>query len=155
MTESAPAAIAFVASPENLIPPSEISGTLDPRVARAQSAMAVIWGTPAPLTTRGQDRSGSDAHLDSVRAQVDQIPRAFVSRHIARDHGLAQYDHEKQVHDDAHVGRHVIEHRHQPGALCGGTAEAVRPEMNRAGKLLANVRHNQEDRAGQSFSTQK
>ena len=44
--------MALVMSPEYLIPPSEISGTPEPRVARAHSAIAVICGTPAPLTTR-------------------------------------------------------------------------------------------------------
>src|ERR1035441_2575034 len=52
MTVSAPAAIALVTSPEYLMPPSAISGTPASRVARAHSAIAVIWGTPAPETTR-------------------------------------------------------------------------------------------------------
>jgi hypothetical protein len=52
MTQSAPDAIAFEMSPEYLMPPSEISGTPAGRVAREASAMAVICGTPAPLTTR-------------------------------------------------------------------------------------------------------
>jgi len=52
MTASAPAARAFVMSPENLIPPSAISGILASRVARAHARIAVICGMPAPLTTR-------------------------------------------------------------------------------------------------------
>ena len=52
ITQSAPAASAFVTSPENLMPPSAISGTPLLVVARATSAIAVICGTPAPDTTR-------------------------------------------------------------------------------------------------------
>src|SRR5437773_7121156 len=52
MTQSAPAAMAFVMSPEYLTPPSAMSGTPAPRVAREHSEMAVICGTPAPVTTR-------------------------------------------------------------------------------------------------------
>src|ERR1700686_619293 len=39
-------------SPENLMPPSAITGTSVPSAARAASMIAVIWGTPAPVTTR-------------------------------------------------------------------------------------------------------
>src|SRR3954470_22479160 len=52
ITASAPAAIAFVISPEYLMPPSAISGTPASRVAREHSEIAVICGTPAPDTTR-------------------------------------------------------------------------------------------------------
>ncbi len=52
ITESAPAARALVMSPENLMPPSAMSGTSVSRQARAHSWMAVICGTPAPVTTR-------------------------------------------------------------------------------------------------------
>ena len=52
MMQSAPAAMAFEKSPEYLMPPSEISGTPVSRVALAHSRIAVICGTPAPLTTR-------------------------------------------------------------------------------------------------------
>ena len=39
-------------SPENLMPPSAISGMLASREAFAHARIAVIWGMPAPLTTR-------------------------------------------------------------------------------------------------------
>src|SRR6478736_2940659 len=52
ITTSAPAAIALATSPENFTPPSEITGTPLSRVALTQEAIAVICGTPAPVTTR-------------------------------------------------------------------------------------------------------
>ena len=52
MTIEAPAAIAFTTSPENLMPPSAMSGTRVPRVAFAHSRIAWTCGTPAPVTTR-------------------------------------------------------------------------------------------------------
>src|SRR6186997_2465390 len=52
ITTSAPAAIAFATSPENFTPPSEITGMLFSRAALTQLEMAVICGTPAPVTTR-------------------------------------------------------------------------------------------------------
>ena len=52
ITESAPAAIALVTSPENFMPPSAIIGTPEPFAALTHSSMAVICGTPAPVTTR-------------------------------------------------------------------------------------------------------
>jgi hypothetical protein len=39
-------------SPENLMPPSAMSGTFVPRTAFAHSRIAWICGTPAPVTTR-------------------------------------------------------------------------------------------------------
>ena len=48
----APAAIALTISPEYLIPPSAIIGTLYSLAASAQSITAVICGTPIPATTR-------------------------------------------------------------------------------------------------------
>src|SRR5260370_7657182 len=50
MTTLAPAAMALVTSPEYLIPPSAITGMPSSRQARAASAIAVICGTPAPVT---------------------------------------------------------------------------------------------------------
>ena len=47
-----PAAMALLTSPEYLIPPSAMSGTPASRQAFEQAEMAVIWGTPAPETTR-------------------------------------------------------------------------------------------------------
>src|SRR6266571_4007805 len=52
MTTEAPAAMALVISPEYFTPPSAITGTPVPFAARAASTMAVICGTPAPVTTR-------------------------------------------------------------------------------------------------------
>ena len=52
MVTAAPAAIALLMSPEYLMPPSAITGTPVPLAARAASRMAVICGTPAPVTTR-------------------------------------------------------------------------------------------------------
>ena len=39
-------------SPENLMPPSAMIGTPESFAARAHSRIAVICGTPAPVTTR-------------------------------------------------------------------------------------------------------
>ncbi len=52
ITASAPAAIALLMSPEYLMPPSAMTGMPKRAAASAQSMMAVIWGTPAPETTR-------------------------------------------------------------------------------------------------------
>ena len=52
MIDQAPAASALVMSPENLIPPSAISGTPCRCAARAHIAIAVTCGTPMPVTTR-------------------------------------------------------------------------------------------------------
>ena len=48
ITESAPAAKAFAMSPENLIPPSAITGTLLPLMDSATSFTADNWGMPTP-----------------------------------------------------------------------------------------------------------
>ncbi len=52
ITASAPAAIAFVASPEYRIPPSAMTGTSCRLATSATCATAVICGIPAPVTTR-------------------------------------------------------------------------------------------------------
>ena len=52
MTTAAPAAMALLMSPEYLMPPSAMIGTPVPLAAREASMMAVICGTPAPVTTR-------------------------------------------------------------------------------------------------------
>src|SRR5208282_5107714 len=52
ITAEAPAASALTISPEYLMPPSAITGTPESRVARAASAIAVICGTPTPVTMR-------------------------------------------------------------------------------------------------------
>ena len=73
MTLDAPAAIALVTSPEYLTPPSAMIGTSCRSATRAQSAMAVICGTPMPATTRVvQMLPGPDADLDRVDARVDE-----------------------------------------------------------------------------------
>src|SRR5689334_25200340 len=51
ITTSAPAAMAFATSPENFTPPSEIIGTPVRRAALTHDEIAVICGTPAPVTT--------------------------------------------------------------------------------------------------------
>ena len=50
ITHAAPAVIAFTISPENLIPPSAMTGTSP--APRTESTIAVTWGTPTPVTTR-------------------------------------------------------------------------------------------------------
>ena len=50
MAQDAPAAMALAKSPENLMPPSAITGTSP--AASAQSMMAVNCGTPTPATMR-------------------------------------------------------------------------------------------------------
>src|ERR1700737_1773379 len=52
MTVSAPAAIAFAMSPEDVTPPSAITGTPWRAATSAQSWTAVTCGTPTPATTR-------------------------------------------------------------------------------------------------------
>jgi len=52
MMTLAPAAMALVMSPEYLMPPSAMMGTLCLCAALYASLMAVIWGIPAPVTMR-------------------------------------------------------------------------------------------------------
>ncbi len=52
MTLSAPAASAFAMSPEEVMPPSAITGTPWRRATSAHSKTAVTCGTPTPATTR-------------------------------------------------------------------------------------------------------
>jgi hypothetical protein len=52
ITASAPAPIAFAMSPDDVMPPSAISGTSWSTVACAQSWIAVTCGTPTPATMR-------------------------------------------------------------------------------------------------------
>src|SRR5678815_2461890 len=52
ITVCAPAAIALATSPEYLMPPSATTVVLLDASAFAQSAIAVICGTPTPATTR-------------------------------------------------------------------------------------------------------
>src|SRR5256885_2256287 len=52
ITLSAPAASAFTTSPEYLMPPSAITGMSPCPAPRTPSTIAVICGTPTPVTTR-------------------------------------------------------------------------------------------------------
>jgi hypothetical protein len=52
ITVEAPAASAFTRSPENLMPPSAITGTPWRLATCAVSSTAVNCGTPTPATTR-------------------------------------------------------------------------------------------------------
>ena len=52
MTASAPAAIAFATSPDDVMPPSAITGTPCRIATSATSNTAVTCGTPTPATTR-------------------------------------------------------------------------------------------------------
>ena len=86
MTQSAPAAMALVMSPEYLMPPSAISGTPVSRVARATLRDGGdLRHARAADHARGADRTRPDADLDAIHAQLDQIPRAFIGRDIAGD----------------------------------------------------------------------
>src|SRR6266581_2412442 len=82
ITVSAPAAIALVMSPEYLMPPSEISGTPEPLVARAHSAMAVICGTPAPETTRVVQIEPGPREF-GIRLAIGSQPRHLLTGVIA------------------------------------------------------------------------
>jgi hypothetical protein len=52
MTDCAPAAMAFVRSPEKRTPPSATIGTPNLRASAAHQLIALICGTPTPVTTR-------------------------------------------------------------------------------------------------------
>ena len=74
ITVSAPAAIAFATSPDEVMPPSAITGT--PCVAGdagASSYTAVTCGTPTPATTRVvQTLPGPIPTFNGIDARVDQ-----------------------------------------------------------------------------------
>ena len=100
MTVSAPAAIALAMSPDEVMPPSAITGTPCRSRPRAQSKIAVTCGTPTPATTRVvQIAAGADADLDRVGAGVDQRLRRLGGRDVAgdrarrRDAALMRRDH--------------------------------------------------------------
>ena len=74
ITDEAPAAMALVMSPENLTPPSAMTGVSVSAAARAASEMAVIWGMPAPETTRVVSGAGMPqmtAIAEAARAAAD------------------------------------------------------------------------------------
>ena len=78
--------MALVMSPENLMPPSAISGT--PAAARGLGAFGDrgdLRHARAADHARGADGARPDADLDAVHAQRDQVARAFVGRHVAGD----------------------------------------------------------------------
>jgi hypothetical protein len=97
--------MALVISPENLMPPSAISGTPDSRAARLHSAIAVSCGTPAPETMRvvqmepgpmptlmpSTPRSISRARLRKCRHCRDQlhVGHALLDRLHGLDHAQA------------------------------------------------------------------
>ncbi len=115
-------------------------------------AVAFTFGGAAELPQVIQHDAEHAAHQKHQRPKQVDVRNGL----RCRLNDLAEHENEKQVHHDAHVSRHVIEHRHHPGALSGGkVAQAARSEMNRAGESLAHVRHNQEDRAGQSLRTKQ
>jgi hypothetical protein len=85
MTVSAPAAMALVTSPENLMPPSAISGTPDSRAARAGGDGGELRNARARNDAGGADGARPDADFDAVDAEVDQFARGFVGSDVARD----------------------------------------------------------------------
>ena len=86
MTVSAPAAIAFAMSPDEVMPPSAITGTPWRDATSATSWTAVICGMPTPATTRVvQIAPGADAGLHRVGAGVDQRLGRLAGRDVARD----------------------------------------------------------------------
>ena len=125
MTVSAPAAIAFATSPDDVIPPSAITGTPCRAATSATSWIAVTCGTPTPATTASCRSSchalsaipGPDPDLHRVGAGVDQRLGRLGGRDVAGDHlelaGEAldprdHLDHAARVAvrrvDDEHVG---------------------------------------------------
>ena len=70
--------MALVMSPENLMPPSAITGTPVPCAARdASMNRGDLRNARAGYHARGADRARPDANLQPVDAQRDQIARAF------------------------------------------------------------------------------
>src|ERR1019366_7461945 len=76
ITQLAPAAMALVMSPEYLTPPSAMIGVLESRAARAASAMAVICGTPAPVTMRV-------VQIDPGKLRFDQLDGLDHARRVS------------------------------------------------------------------------
>ena len=86
MTVSAPAAIAFATSPDEVMPPSAITGIPCRIATSATSKTAVTCGTPTPATTRVvQIEPGPDAGLQAIRAGVDQRLGRVAGRDVAGD----------------------------------------------------------------------
>ena len=86
MTECAPAAMAFVISPENLIPPSAMMGTPYSfrNLGRLHDGRELR--NPYPCNDPcGTNRSGSDPHFHRIDSCFDEIQGPFLGGHIASD----------------------------------------------------------------------
>ena len=86
MTTSAPAPIAFAMSPEEVMPPSAMTGTpVGRRDARDVVDRADLRDADARHDTRRADRAGPDADLQRVGARVDERPRRLGGGDVAGD----------------------------------------------------------------------
>ena len=86
MAQEAPAASALARSPENLMPPSAMTGTscVGGRLDRLHDR-GELGHADAGDDARGADRARADADLDGVGAGVDERLGAFPRRHVAGD----------------------------------------------------------------------
>src|SRR5262245_58295534 len=88
ITDVAPAAIALVRSPENLMPPSAMTGM--PGSAAARWPVRVRRGLRTACAghdARGADAARADADFDCIRAALDERQRPFGGGHVS-DHQL-------------------------------------------------------------------
>ena len=120
MTESAPAAMALVRSPENLTPPSAMMGTPCFFASWAQSMMAVIWGTPTPATTRvvQMEPGPIPTLMPSAPALIRSAVASFVATlpAITCDVGVELLDGPYRLNDPLAVAMGGIHHKHvHPG----------------------------------------
>ena len=86
MTQLAPAAMALVMSPEYLMPPSAMTGTL--AVAGGASGFGDrrdLRNAGAGHDARGADGAGTDADLDGVGSGARQLAGAVKGAHVAGD----------------------------------------------------------------------
>ena len=107
MTASAPAASAFVMSPENLMPPSAISGNVGfARGLRARQDRRDLGHADAADDARRADRSRAHADLDRVGAGRDQIAGRFLGGDVSDNefqfrepplHFLHGFDHARRM----------------------------------------------------------
>ena len=86
ITVSAPAAIAFAISPENRTPPSAISGTPLPASALATSSIAMICGTPTPVTMRVVQIEPGPMPTLTASAPASTRPAPPAGGDVAGDH---------------------------------------------------------------------
>ena len=78
--------MAFVMSPENLMPPSAISGMLPSlRGPAALGNRGKLRYARARDDARGADGARPDPDLDAIHAQRDQFARAFIRADVADD----------------------------------------------------------------------